>query len=363
MEVKVLFVDDEDIIEELVSFFDGEKIDEQYTIKAFSANTFEEGLSRINSEKFDIIILDLCRGRASETADQEGLNILSDIQNRVFTPVVFYTAMAYKIRDLRSLVVGIADKKSGLQELRNEIARVISSNTVLLKDRVHRLVEDEFKRYFWDVIHKERGIFMPETGEFSLNYLILRRLANSLSKQNIKKLVEDTRGSENVVPMEFYIYPTVPDKEFEAGDIIKYVEECYILLTPDCDYVERFKRGVSVGRKAKKVLMAKILKLDSFTQYKEYKDNQSKQTTDSLKKIITNNHSEQYFFLPGTPFLENSVIDFQDKIMVDYVSLNSSKRISKLDTPYAQSMITSFIRYYNRIGFPDIDSDYIINQL
>jgi DNA-binding response OmpR family regulator len=362
MEIRILFVDDEDIVEELVQFFNDEKIN-KFTLKAFSENTFESGLDRIRTEKFDIIILDLCRGRASETADQEGLNILSDIQKSTFLPVVFHSAMAYKIRELKSLIVGISDKKNGIDELRAEIERVISSNTVLLKDRIHSLIEDEFKNYFWDVIHNKRDIFLPEMGDVSLNYLILRRLANSLSKHNIKKLVDDDRTSENVLPMEFYIYPTPLDKEFEAGDIVEYNAEHYILLTPDCDYVERFKKGVNVGRKAKKILMAKILKLNSFLQYKEHKADPKKSTVDNLKKIITNNQSEQYFFLPGTPFLENSVIDFQEKIMVDYISLDVNKRISKLDSPYAQSMITSFIRYYNRIGFPDIDSDYIINQL
>ena len=38
-------------------------------------------------------------------------------------------------------------------------------------------------------------------------------------------------------------------------------------------------------------------------------------------------------------------------------------RIAKLDNPFAQSMTASFIRYYNRIGFPDIDVDYVLSKL
>ena len=49
--------------------------------------------------------------------------------------------------------------------------------------------------------------------------------------------------------------------------------------------------------------------------------------------------------------------------MANYDDLKSFKKIAKLDDPYAQSMISSFIRYYNRIGFPDIDSDYVIANL
>lgn len=58
------------------------------------------------------------------------------------------------------------------------------------------------------------------------------------------------------------------------------------------------------------------------------------------------------------------MIDFQKKEMVDYSSLcNDFNRIAKLDAPFAQSMMASFIRYYNRIGFPDIDADYVIEHL
>jgi hypothetical protein len=49
--------------------------------------------------------------------------------------------------------------------------------------------------------------------------------------------------------------------------------------------------------------------------------------------------------------------------MFDYEELKNFSRVAKLDDPFAQSMVASFIRYYNRIGFPDIDADYIIKNL
>jgi len=49
--------------------------------------------------------------------------------------------------------------------------------------------------------------------------------------------------------------------------------------------------------------------------------------------------------------------------MVNYEELTTFTRVAKLDDPYAQSMIASFIRFYNRIGFPDIDADYVIQNI
>jgi len=87
----------------------------------------------------------------------------------------------------------------------------------------------------------------------------------------------------------------------------------------------------------------------------------------NISSIIETRKSDRYFFLPKTPFIEeNRVIDFQNKEMVSYESLSDPKnyeRIAKLDSPFAESMVASFIRYYNRIGFPDIDTDYILSNL
>ncbi|KIA86476.1 response regulator [Flavobacterium sp. AED] len=362
MNLRILFVDDEEIVNELVEFFNGSQIN-NYTIEAVPENSFDSGLERIRKEDFDLVVLDLCKGKASAEAEQEGLGILKDIQERTFIPIVFHTAVSHKIESLKSHVVGVTDKKDGVENLKNEIERLINSNIVSLKDKVHSLVEIEFKKYFWDTIHNQREIFNNEDEEKSLGYLILRRLSASLSKDNIRNLVGDERLNHNVLPMEFYIYPVETVKEFEAGDIIRYNHKIYVLLTPDCDYVERFKNTTSQGRKAERILLAEVKNINTNKIYTDYIANKNSNNLDKLNRLLSNNQSERNFYLPKTPFIDNSIIDFQEKIMVNYEELDKSLRFTKLDTPYAQSMITNFIRYYNRIGFPDIDKEYVISQL
>lgn len=362
MNLRILFVDDEEIVNELVEFFNGSQIN-RYTIEAVPENSFESGLERIRKEDFDLVVLDLCKGKASEEAEQEGLGILKDIQARTFIPIIFHTAVSHKIENLKSHVVGVTDKKDGVGNLRNEIEHLVNSNIVSLKDKVHDLIEEEFKKYFWDTIHNERDKFNIVEEEKSLAYLILRRLSASLSKDNIRGLVGDDRQNHNVLPMEFYIYPVEKAKEFEAGDLINFNNKAYILLTPDCDYIERFnKNNESLGRKANRVLLAEIKNINTNPIYNRYKAEQSKGNYNSLSELLGNN-SERYFYLPKTPFINNSLVDFQEKVMVNYEELDKSFRFTKLDSPYAQSMITNFIRYYNRIGFPDIDKEYVISKL
>ncbi|MBR9682177.1 MAG: hypothetical protein GOV02_00715 [Candidatus Aenigmarchaeota archaeon] len=50
-------------------------------------------------------------------------------------------------------------------------------------------------------------------------------------------------------------------------------------------------------------------------------------------------------------------------VVVPISELSQYNNVAKVDSPFVESVLSNFIRYYNRIGFPDIDSDYIIDNL
>jgi hypothetical protein len=251
--------------------------------------------------------------------------------------------------------------------LKSEIARLTKHKLPFLKDNVHTYVEQEFKKYFWDVIQKENDKFSPDADDFSLGYMLLRNFADSLSKENIKNILgDDSINHEKVHPMEFYIYPIDSSKEFENGEIIKNksTNEIFVILTPSCDFIERFKKGKNEGRSADKVLLVKTKLLTECKEFKTYQQTQNNDNKSKLEKLINSGKSDRYFFLPKVPFIENRVIDFQLNNTISYDDLTTGfERIAKLDSPFAQSMTSSYIRYYNRIGFPDIDTEYVINHL
>jgi DNA-binding response OmpR family regulator len=360
MDLKLLFVEDQEIRNDLVEFFNKSEI-LGHTIIADMAETFELGIEKIKTINYDLIILDLCKGEPAEDAEREGLAVLKQIQSYSFIPVIFYTGIAHSIMELQSEVVGVVNKSDGLKVLQEEIERIISSNIALLKHKILSHVNDELRNYFWDIIDKQKEIFKPSTTDYSLGYLMLRRLSDSLSKENIKKLLGDNKINEDKShPMEFYIYPTA-DGDYEAGEILTKDGIYYAVLTPSCDFIEdeKIHRMRSVGR----VLLVVAIPLVDNDYYKDYKRTNNRTNRDRLAKLIETRKGDQYFFLPGTPFMENLVLNFQNKIMVDYSELKSFERLAKLDDPFAQSMVASFIRYYNRIGFPDIDSNYVIDNL
>jgi DNA-binding NarL/FixJ family response regulator len=357
MELRVLFIeDDEKLGQNLQKSFDDVSVG-SYTLKTNVINQFEDGISAINKYDFDLIILDLYKDKDTKDEDA-GIKVLDSIRKYAFIPVIFYTGHAYKIIHLISEIVGVVSKGDGVEALTKEIERIIHSKIAVLKSQIYGHLRESLRKYFWETVDAEKKIFVPGKSDVSLGYLLLRRFANSLSKENIKQLLGDDKiKTDKAHPMEFYIFPS-NEGEYEAGEILSRDGVFYTVLTPTCDFVEERGRTRKVGQVL--LAIAQDLKVTEF--YKKFESNKAKHK-DDFARLIESRKGDRYFFLPGTPFLPNLLLDFQSKIMFDYAELKAFSRIAKLDDPYAQSMISSFIRYYNRIGFPDIDSDYVINNL
>ena len=379
MDLKVLFIeDDETIAKNLIKIFDGEIVS-GYKLMGKVLNSFQEGIELIKKEDFDLVILDLFKDGVDKD-EEAGIKVLNEIRKTAFIPVVFYTGHAFKLKDFTSEIVGVVDKGDvlgGIKALRNEIERIINSKIALLKSQIYKHLKESLRKYFWETVDAEKKIFVPGKSDVSLGYLLLRRFANSLSKENIKQILGDNKiNPDKAHPMEFYLFPVNPDsakEEYLAGEIIEKDGKYYAILTPDCDLILRSNGS----RKADKILLAatkNFKSLPDYLKYDELKKKQNKSEKENqqcsnlegkIKTWISNKGGEQdrFFFLPATPFIENMVIDFQDKLMIEYNGLKEFRRVAKLDLPYAQSMISSFIRYYNRIGFPDIDAEYVLTNL
>lgn len=359
MKLNILFVDDDDKLRtSLIEIFNEQSI-EGHILNATGAQTFEEGITLVSNYDYDIIILDLYQGAPIEGNEKLGLKVLKQIQSVAFIPVIFYSGLTKDIADLESEIVGIVNKGDGIKKLTEEITRIIRSNIALIKGKVYEHIRITLKDYFWNTVHNEKAIIGPIKDDVSIGYLLLRRLAYSLSKENIKILLGDEKiDQEKAHPMEFYIYPS-DSGEYEAGEILLKETNYYVTLTPSCDFINTKKGGRKVGQ----VLLVLATSLKETEELKKYMESKSSGNYNDLARVIESRKGDRYFFLPGTPFIDNHILDFQNKTMVSYDELKTFQRIAKLDMPFAQSMISSFSRYYNRIGFPDIDSDYIIKNM
>jgi len=358
MELRTLFIEDNPILSNnLKKFFDGE-VFSGHTLRTENTTEFEVGISSVEQYDYDLVVLDLQK-EGKDFDDMAGIKIIERIKNIAFIPVIFYTGHASKIQNLVSEIVGVVNKGDGFDNLKQEIQRIIDSRIALLKGQVYNLLRESLREYFWETVDVEKKVFVPGKSDVSLGYLLLRRFANSLSKENIKQLLGDDKiRIDKAHPMEFYIYPS-SEGEYKVGEILFLEKTFYTVLTPTCDFIEEVSRPRKVG----KVLLVVAMDLKDTSEYKKFIESKSNTAAKELAKLIESRKSDRYFFLPRTPFIPNLILDFQNKVMFDYGELKSFSRVAKLDDPFAQSMVASFIRYYNRIGFPDIDADYIIQNL
>ncbi|MDF1675723.1 MAG: response regulator [Vicingaceae bacterium] len=360
-ELYLLYVeDDKENRDDLVKLLSDDIIGD-YAVKIKGIDSFDNAFEEIVKNHYHIIILDLFKGKPDDGGDQIGLDILKKIQDSCFVPVIFYSGNTKNVQELKSQIVGIATKgDGGIDELKKEIERLVRFNLPFVKENLHNYLEQGLKEYFWDIIHNERNKFTADKNDFSLGYLMLRKFGNSLSKEKISEILGDKElQKDKVHPMEFYLYPTDKNVEYESGEILQKGNDVFVILTPSCDFIDRGAGKRTVG----KVLLTKTLLLSVTDEHSKYSANKNNDNKNKLLKLIESRKSDRYFFLPQTPFIENRLIDFQIKEMVDYDSLKDYTRLTKLDNPYAEGMTASFIRYYNRIGYPDIDSDLIISKL
>lgn len=359
-ELKLLYIeDDKENRDDLIALLQNDTLC-NFKVNIEAVDTFDNAIEKINSKLYHIIILDIYEGNPNG-GEQLGLQILEQIQSKCFIPVIFYSGNTKDVQDLKSQIVGVVRKgDEGVDGLKREIERLIKFNLPFIKENIHTCLEEELKNYFWEIIHKQRDKFRPEINDFSLGYLMLRKFSSSLSRDKISEILgDDSLNKENVHPMQFYIYPE-NSGEYECGEILQKDQEVFVILTPSCDFIS----GENRSRKVGDVLLAKTKLLSETKEYEKYQSKKDgRDEKGNLIRLIESRKGDRYFFLPQTPFIENRIIDFQSKEMVKYDDLANYTRVAKLDSPYAESMVSSFIRYYNRIGYPDIDSELILKAL
>lgn len=364
-ELKLLYIeDDKQNRDDLIALLQNDTLC-NFKVNIEAVDTFDNAIEKINSKPYHIIILDIYKGNPINGGEQLGLQILEQIQSKCFIPVIFYSGNTKDVQDLKSQIVGVVTKgDDGFNGLKLEIERLIKFNLPFIKENIHACLEEELKNYFWEIIHNQRDKFRPGINDFSLGYLMLRKFSSSLSQDKISEILGDNSlNKEKVHPMQFYIYPTNLG-EYECGEILQKDQEVFVILTPSCDFIS----GKNRSRKVSDVLLAKTKLLSETKEYEKYqskKDGKDEKGNEkgNLISLIESRKGDRYFFLPQTPFIENRIIDFQSKEMVKYDDLKTYTRVAKLDSPYAESMVSSFIRYYNRIGYPDIDSELILKAL
>jgi len=373
MRWNILAVDDDtSTTRQIKEFLDGRINGSDDELAVDVTNDFDKALQELDKMLYDLVILDVFKGKVGlKIKIRPGEDILQEIQRRCFIPVIFYTALLSAVNDKKSDLVYVVHKTTGgLEELKTAVINLI--NTGL--PAVNRGIINHFFRvqaeYMWKFVEPRWKEFNRIVDTKSLAYLLSRRLAMSLTRENIQYFIDSLGGSaatgtitgDFVHPVEYYIYPPI-GAQYNTGDILSRKEKkrtIYgIILTPSCDMVQDDARKA----RSEYVLATGCIPLSETEEGKEWLQRGSSNTKTDLAEFMKNNkkkgQKERYYFLPGTFFLPGLFVDFQRIYTIPFNELNGFEKTATLDSPFAESLLNRFCRYIGRIGTADLHESEI----
>ena len=370
--LRVLFIeDDEETARQIEEYF----VDWKHgglRLRGDICNDFHDGLVRLESERFDLLVLDVLKGKA-DANDEAGRDAFDSIKARRFIPVIFYTAVTDRVLDLKSAVVRVVSKGSGMRELEIALAEQIDSGLLRINRELNLHFESMIRDYLWDFVPQHWDeLHGTEEGEATLAYLLSRRIASSLDAVGADRLANrlgsaggSGGGVEGKVhPLRYYIIP--PDLDgYRTGDILREGEphSFWVVLTPWCDLVPRGTEP----QKAEHVLLAKCVALEEFQESKWWDGGQPSSRLLSLLRTPAGRpegrQEGRYYFLPGVLGIPDLVIDYQQTITIEFGKLPGYYKIATLDSPFAESVSSRHLQFLGRVGTPDLDTNRVVVRL
>lgn len=365
---RLLFVDDDvEICKSFAEHIELEPLDEEDGFELRTLSDFSSALGTLESEPFDLLILDVRLGPFDGDPDEEaGTLTLETIRNRRFIPVIFYTGLPGKVSHLTSQLIRVVEKTEGFGRLIEEAREVISTKLPSVNRAIMRHVEEVQRVYMWDFVAKHWAEIAETPDKTALAYLLARRLAMSLSQTGIDEFIRQIGGEirtsyadSMIHAMQYYIMPPVGPTPM-AGDIYAdhlESEVTYsVVLTPSCDFAQN---------KAERVLLARASLLSDQKEYKDWLDDTKNEG--KLKSLLKNSRqgmpSDRYHFLPSALDIPGLILDFQDTYTISLTALTPLKRLASLDSPFAEALLSRFVRYMGRLGTPDLNVVEIVQTL
>lgn len=370
---KVLSVDDDPEfhrqLERILSSRMGEN-----TFDFTCETSFSQGVELLRNNRFDLVFLDVHEANTDpdpsdnpEQEDQRGEQLLDDLKSSRFVPVIFYTGYPAKVGHLKSHVVKVVDKGATTEDVRSAVSAVLSTGLPQLT----QYIEEKSRAYIWDNLESVLKTVTDDNVTSDIALLAARNLAKNLSQRSIKELL----GSDInlIAPLEMYLFP--PEQgACNPADIFKRKDDgtLWMVLTPACDFEQR---------NAENVLLARVFSLEEHELYQNWKaeaqryngmpaDQRGKKSLERLngarkkvKELVNNVLKARYRFLPGTFFLPDCVVDFQNLVHMPIADSTTYEAICSLDNPYREEFLQFFSNYYGRIGTPDYEKNAVWEKI
>lgn len=364
-ELKLLIVeDDPTVVETYKRSIKAFNLESEIKVVVEVSNDKDSALSLLNDNNniYDAAIIDLDL-MGTVGIDTSGNEIIRMIKNNLRFPIFVISGTPHNLdEDLR--------EESSLFKVRarddeeDYLEKIVSIYKTGITKILNRkgTIENYITQIFWKHLSNSLDLWINDKVRSSekkekslLRYTLL----------HIQEYLELTADSdfENYHPAEIYITPPIKDKVF-TGDILLHKEshERFIVLTPSCDLAHDGKTDNVLLSKIDSNIL--IPELKAIINNPEESKGKIKSSRKYLEKIITNNKSNKYHFLPKYKTLPAGLIDFQNLKSVDKLKIKEEFKIeAAINSSFVKDILARFSYYYSRQGSPDFNLNEVIESL
>lgn len=338
-------------------------------IKIVASKTLNDAKEMLNNS-FDGAIVDL---KLSTVNDRyEGNVIVKEIRESYRIPIAILTGTPQNAEIENSFLGVYTRGEIEFVELFDLFYQIYDTGlTKIFGGR--GIIEQEMDNIFWNSIKPnfEEWKIYTQKGESTEKGLLRFTVSHLLELLDI--------DSDTYYPEEMYVTSPHLDGTM-TGNIVKDNEsgENYIVLSPACDLVVR-KNG---NFKTDSVLVCFIENYDiditkSATSILKPKDSEGNKpqkqpsrkekdrATRELEKLVANNSTYYYHYLPKTTFFSGGIINFRktNSFSPDEFQERFSKPITRIAMLFTKDIIARFSSFYARQGQPDFDSASLVKKL
>lgn len=363
----ILFVDDDaaqqDLFETAIQDWNEKNAKTGRCWQRETAETVEQAEELLRRNRFDAALFDLrvrSEGQVANSAQPTGNRLALMAMKERGIPVGIMTAdesvLEPEVRDAGQ--VRVFDKNGADSDVGNAYDQAVAWFSELwgmlgvldaARSKIDSSAAEVFLRRIWP---KWSNFAALEDGSDA-------DLVDIVTRQYVSHLAEllGLDGPDVVAwhPFEAYVNPSLLEDRSHTGDVFKFDEDFWVVLTPQCDMATQ---------KVPNVILAKCVPgidrwEENIAKLKAAADeNQRNKYSQKLRRFVNQNLAPEEHFLPPLPGEEDPLlVHFGDLKSIPMVELNESleNRKASIAAPFLSNIVQRFGAYISRMGQPNID--------
>ncbi|MEP3847914.1 MAG: hypothetical protein ABJM43_21440 [Paracoccaceae bacterium] len=348
----VLILDDDlgmiDLFEDSVDKWNGENQENQRHINIVAANSLTEA----NQRRFDAAIVDLRLPDENNEVNsaENGNGFATSMVNDRGIPVAVVSGHVLELsKELQELEhFETFSKNHGYDPVVEWLSEQWDMMATLRRSReqIEAASAKVFAKRLWPQWQKNPAL--SGNNPDLQTKIVTRQFASHISEL----LGLDTDDNPDWHPYENYMVPALTGERAHTGDLFKWGDEVWIVLSPQCDMANANVPNVLLAK-------CKTGDQDWTTHIAILREDSNKpKSKKMIKKFVDQDVPKSKHFLPPLP-------DENDPLMVDFSVIQTKpleelnavldSRLGSVSTPFLSNLVQRFGAFISRTGQPNID--------